>query len=1059
VLKTSLRATVARLAGGSRGRTEADLQADVRQFLLEAPLELAEDQVVEVRLEAPAGGGRRIDVEAGCAAIEVKKDLSSKAAFDAATVQLGRYVSQRTEELAQRYVGVLTDGQVWILFRLEPDGGLAEVSRLKLAGGQDAARLTAWLEVVLATTDKVTPSPGEIVRRLGADSPAVQLDLADLRALYALCRAEPEVRLKRQLWARLLLSALGTNFEDSDDLFVTHSYLVLVAELVAHEVMGLSIDAAGQNFRDVLEGHRFALAGLYGVVEADFFDWLAAIPSAQPVIAGIARRLSRFDWGSVEHDVLKVLYESVIDSETRRKLGEYYTPDWLAQKMVDDQLQDPMTERLLDPACGLGTFLFWAIRRVLAACDSHSVPNRDALDLVVRHVQGMDLHPVAVTLARVTYLLALTPERLRDRGEISVPVFLGDSVRWEHDDIALTSEGMTVRTSDELELVEDELHFPEGVLEEPARFDRLVADLADRAAKRKRNTKPPSIDGLLNRHRVIRTEDRQAVVIAFQKLCRLHDNRRDHVWSYYIRNRARPLAFMRASGRADVVVGNPPWLAYRAMPGTLQRTYRALAVERGLWAGGKVATHQDLSDLFVVRTIEQYLRDGGRFAFVMPYAVLSRRQFAGFRTGTWGASGKLCVLFARAEEFARVKPPLFPVPSAVVSGVKSSSARMLPSMTRIWTGRLPSHQLDWPLAAEYLVSVDGDVQTASDVDASHYRSRFQQGASMVPRTLLAVERRPTGPLGIPAGQIPIRSARSSNENPPWKSLASLEGVVEDAFVREMYVGATIVAFRARAPWFAVVPLADRDLLDGSSDRLDEFPGLAEWWREAETIWDTNRTGTADLTLHQQIDFQKKLTKQFPIARECVVYTKSGQHLAACRISDEDAVIDHTLYWAAMDSPDEGRYLCAVLNSQSLSDAVSVLQARGQHNPRHFDMHVFALPFPVFDQTNEIHNRLARLAERAEAVAASVHLDDEWQFQKSRRVMREALREDGIAGDLDEAVRDLLEEASSARGAPDLMDALRGLAGRRIVPNKGATVPSASPARSSTNRAPPGRRKS
>ena len=41
--------------------------------------------------------------------------------------------------------------------------------------------------------------------------------------------------------------------------------------------------------------------------------------------------------------------------------------------------------------------------------------------------------PVAVTLARVTYLLAVTPERLADRDELTVPVFLGDSVRCEQD--------------------------------------------------------------------------------------------------------------------------------------------------------------------------------------------------------------------------------------------------------------------------------------------------------------------------------------------------------------------------------------------------------------------------------------------------------------------------------------------------------------------------------------------------------------------------------------------------------------------------------------------------
>ena len=48
----------------------------------------------------------------------------------------------------------------------------------------------------------------------------------------------------------------------------------------------------------------------------------------------LARRLARFAWGKVEHDVMKVLYESVIEAQERHRLGEYYTPDWLAEQIV-----------------------------------------------------------------------------------------------------------------------------------------------------------------------------------------------------------------------------------------------------------------------------------------------------------------------------------------------------------------------------------------------------------------------------------------------------------------------------------------------------------------------------------------------------------------------------------------------------------------------------------------------------------------------------------------------------------------------------------------------------
>jgi hypothetical protein len=176
-------------------------------------------------------------------------------------------------------------------------------------------------------------------------------------------------------------------------------------------------------------------------------------------------------------------------------------------------------------------------------------------------------------------------------------------------------------------------------------------------------------------------------------------------------------------------------------------------------------------------------------------------------------------------------------------------------------------------------------------------------------------------------------------------------------------------------------------------------------------------------LRERIDYQGELRKQFPPAEHRVVYSASGQHLAACRVDDPAAVIEHKLYWAASGSVEEAHYLCAVLNSEALADAVAPLQSRGQHNPRDFDMHVFALPFPLFDATTESHLHLAALAQRAEEVAAAVAIDAAWQFQKARRVTREALREDGVADDIDIAVSELIEHAIEPLEAPDLMSVL------------------------------------
>lgn len=1000
-----------RLFARDRGRTEADIQSDVRKLLLDAPLELADKEVIDVKLEAPAGEGRRIDVEAGCVAIEVKRSLESKAVFAKAQKQLGGYMQQRTDERGQRYAGVLTDGRTWVLFHLDALGNPSEVGRLQISGRSDAARLVSWLDHVLATTSRVRPTQREIVSRLGSESPGFALDIADLSSLYEACRDDPEVQLKRELWARLLVSALGTNFEDSDELFVAHTYLVITAELLAHAVVGIAVDDPSADVASFLEGSQFERVGIHGVVEADFFDWPALTASGTPIIRAIARRLGRFDWSSVDHDVLKSLYESVIDAETRHKLGEYYTPDWLADHIVKQTIRDPLNQRVLDPACGSGTFLFWAIRHLVVACEDAGMSNREIVAKVTELIGGIDLHPVAVTLARVTYLLALGPERLQDRDEITVPVWLGDSVRWEQDESMLAGGGLTIHTSDEHELFAQELHFPERTVEDPEAFDRLVSELVSRASARKRGSKPLGINGVLNRYGIDDEGDREAVEVVFSRLCGLHDHGRDHIWGYYIRNIARPLSFSREGGKVDVLIGNPPWLAYRHMPSRIQDAYKRLASDRGLWHGGKSATHQDLSALFVARAVEQYLQPSGNFAFVMPLAVLSRRQYEGFRAGDLSSQsgGVNFIEFSDPENFAAVKPSFFPVPCCVVSGRRADSPGPLPSVSVSWSGRIQSHQADWSEVEPQLDRGSEEVVVVTDNgDRSPYREGFRQGATLAPRVLVTVEEVESGPLGMARGRREVQSARSSLEKKPWRDLPSLFGSVEEEFLRPMVTGRSLVAFRLRSMQIAVVPAVGNELLSADDDRFDEFPGLANWWRDAEAEWVKNRSkGSSKMSLLDRVDYQRTLRLQLDQVQHRVVYTRSGQYLAACRLEEPAAIVDTSLYWTSVATVDEARYLTGILNSGPVHEVFSGLQSRGEHNPRDIHLLPFHAPFRRFDADNAQHSELVELSQRAEELVASLEFDLDKRFEVARKVTRTALEKAGLIHDINRVVSSIL----------------------------------------------------
>ena len=1000
----SLDELVARLSDRESVRSEATIQADVRQLLLTAPLDLDEGDLVT--LESPVGDRRRIDVEVGTTVIEVKKDLRPGKIRQDAIEQLSGYVKTRVAETGVRYVGVLTDGAEWRCYHLT-SRGLEEVSAITVKRAQpDVGALLVWLEGVMATARDLPPTPREIHARLGADSSSHALDRASLTDLYDTYRSLPTVVTKRRLWARLLTTALGTQFEDDDDLFIEHTLLVNSAEIIAHAVLG--IDVGFVSSAALLSGSKFDEAGIYGVVEADFFDWVVEVEGGDRFIRTMARRLARFEWGNVEHDVLKVLYESVIGPETRKKLGEYYTPDWLAEKVVETVVENPMEQRVLDPACGSGTFLFHAVRKYIRTGEAAGTPIADLLEGVTRHIMGMDLHPVAVTLARVTYLLAIGKHRLTDKSRrtIRVPVHLGDSLQWQQQAYDLfTHSHLVVRVDDLQELFASELRFPESLLTRARVFDQLVSELAAKASSRKPGDPVPVLSAVFQRL-AIPPDAQPTTEATFRVMCTLHDEGRDHIWGYYVRNLARPVWLSRLENRVDVLVGNPPWLSFRFMTPEMQDTFKEMSEQRNLWHGAKQVTQQDLSGLFVVRSVQRYLKAGGKFGFVMPNAVVDREHFDGFRKGVYpdpGTTDPIQVQFDVPWDLRRVRPHIFPRGSGVAFGRRAKQATPMPDEVLEWSGRIKSGYSSWTDVSEFL---DQQLSRISSITTpeSEYKPRFTNGASIFPRLLFLAEERDAGPLGIPMGRVAVKSRRSAYENEPWKDIDDLEGVVESEFIRPVFLGESVLPFYALPPLRAVIPWEAGGLLDDSNDRLELHPGLAEWWHAAEQVWRSNSSGK--LTLSGRLNYHNGLLRQFPIQQHRIVYVKSGMHLCAARLNDHRAVIDHTLYWATATTEDEATYLCAILNSAKMTELVRPLMSYGK-DERHIDKFVWQLPIPLFDAQSEVHAALAEAGRQLEDEVGALGFDESKHFVALRRRIRKHIEESAVGQQVEGLVEKLL----------------------------------------------------
>ncbi|HEY5208926.1 MAG TPA: N-6 DNA methylase [Stellaceae bacterium] len=987
-----------------------EVKADFQQLLIQEFGIARGDLEFERRVPEVRG---RLDALIGRTVFEAKRDLDRD--WSEVLDKMPDYLADREREEKQRFVGVASDGLKWVIFELD-SGALAVVKRTTLDPEKPEIFL-AWLDGALALKSSLPPDPLTVRAELGHDSVAYHRANTRLRALWDRLKNHPDTALKRQLWADLLKLVYGKEVE-SDALWFQHTFLVIVSKCIALAVMRMDEDDP----KRLLSGDAFASAGINGAVESDFFDWIVADPDGEELVRRIMNHVRRFRLAEVESDVLKILYESLIDRAERHGLGEYYTPDWLAAKIVRRAVERPLEQRVLDPACGSGTFLFHAIRNFLKeAAEGDMDPARRALEACA-HVAGVDIHPVAVIIARVTFLLALAPALASRRGALSIPVYLGDSMQLSISQI-LAGKELTIRvpppkagdgkSGDATGNGREQLDFPETFCRDPGLFDKAIERMRSGSLE---GLSPAQIEAALLRiteqhYRADVTPEQRLAIkdlgktyVTFDRLRREH---RDTIWAYVARNLSRPLFYSAEGGWANVVVGNPPWLAFRYMSGDLQKRFKELARGERVYVGGKLATQNDLSALFTVRAAHLYLRSAGRIAFILPLAALTRGQFERLRTGSFGSAR---IAWDEAWTMDDSVQPLLPVPSCVIFGRRRATAQPLPDTVRAYSGILPFRDAPEEIADRNLTVTDGApaLSVGTFEGGSVYRKSFRQGATLVPRMLCLVERKQAGRLGTNPAAPLVASRRTSQEKPPWKDLPGIQNPVEAEFLHPVLLGESIVPYRVFRPFVGIVPFDEKGkVLDAEAAANRGFDGLRAWMRKAESVWKANAE-SGPMTLIGRWNYHNELGAQFPIAPLRVVYAASGTLAAAALIRDDRTVIEHALYWIVPSGREEGRYLIAILNSETARKRAEQYQARGQWGARHFDKVIFNLPIPRFDAGNKLHRTLADAAAEAETAAARVALPEGVKFQRARGLVRAALNEDGIAATIDSLVTRLLD---------------------------------------------------
>ena len=936
------------LGNRHRHRTEGNVQSDVEALLramdvgtIESHYQLGNDQA-DIYLP-----NRRAFIE--CKpypkAADPEKQQSRKIP-ESPRQQLDRYVrAEIKNELSMLpglsgapdadWIGIVTDGAHWHVYRYPHEARATSSPQSQELFVNEADALAKFLRNTLGAEmvgkEWIPGEPGELFTDL-------KTELDDLYR-YKPSKADAPTLTKRKLWLDMMQTSgmVPADKAGQERLFLAHSFLIVVARMVSHTLNA----RRGEPWKPALRD--------------GFAAWVLDFARGDAWTDKVWDRVDGYDWRRRRGDVLRDLYQRYVSEQDRKVFGEFYTPDWLAALMVEEVLDEQWIKRsvkaalsgdtdgvgVLDPACGSGTFLYHAALRILASPSVSGLRPGEQANVVAKLVNGMDIHPVAVEIARVNIERALPGEPTE--GASAFRIFLGDSLQTE-----ARGELLFRHAEDAMRLITPtgrEVSIPMGLVQSPS-FAECMRRMVNAAAQGE-----PLPAGIASE------DDLETLESCHQELTKIIEAEGNSVWTWYAVNLAGP--YLLAKRKIDRIVANPPWVRLS----DIQVVERKRAMEElgrglGLQAGGKQAPHLDIASYFVLRTRKQYIANPNRnpASWLVKKSAIRSGQWARFRTVhgrtlaqsvdlqalnpfDGGDATRCCLLMERRRMRDTSSPR--------VEAKRTSSRR--PSMHD--TLSVARGMFEFVEAPEPLPQAPSDYGTGD----------IRQGATIVPHALALVA---SQTKAKEPGWTHIRTRKSRHS--PWRGVSSQKGLVPTKWVRPVHTSPDLLPYMAiRKPPHAIIPV-DRD------GQMHRDPGRdCAFWRELDEIYDAHKGKGKQTpgTLIRRFDFASSLSNQ-PLAAHAghrmVLYPSSADIMRAARTQAGVAVVDATLYWLVVRSEDEAGYLVALLNASCLRQAFAECRESG----RDFHLHPWRkVPVPRYDRNNRAHRRLAELCTAAEKIVA------------------------------------------------------------------------------------------
>lgn len=169
------------------------------------------------------------------------------------------------------------------------------------------------------------------------------------------------------------------------------------------------------------------------IMEETVYDWIIDIADEKfsQTIQYILYWLSFFDFSTAKEDLLAGIYTNMVSASTRKKLGQVFTPPWLANYIVEKIIEEKGSDiSILDPACGSGTFLVSFLNQTVRSQIKRQVITFEKALEIISKIHGNDIDPLASTITKLQLTWHILPfaKELKEKGFPTFKVSTGDAL-------------------------------------------------------------------------------------------------------------------------------------------------------------------------------------------------------------------------------------------------------------------------------------------------------------------------------------------------------------------------------------------------------------------------------------------------------------------------------------------------------------------------------------------------------------------------------------------------------------------------------------------------------